>query len=84
MSILSKITGEDFTSIENRFEGKGYGEFKREVADVVCNLLEKIQARYSEYNNRELLDNILKEGASKARVVASETLARVTMSMGLN
>lgn len=84
MSILSKITGEDFTSIEKRYEGKGYGEFKREVADVVCNLLEKIQTRYGEYNNNNLLDSILKEGSIKARVVASETLSRVTKSMGLN
>ena len=51
MSILSKITGEDFESIEKRYQGKGYGEFKREVADVVANLLEKIQQRYNLFNN---------------------------------
>ena len=84
MSILSKITGESFISIEKRFEGKGYGDFKREVADVVCALLEKIQTRFKEYNNKEVLDNILKEGASKARVVASSTLSRVSKVLGLN
>lgn len=84
MSILSKITGESFDSIEKRFDGRGYGEFKREVADVVCDLLEKIQTRFNEYNNEEKLDKILNEGALKARVVASETLSRVTRALGLN
>ena len=54
MSILSKITNESFESIEKRFEGKGYGEFKKEVADVVCNLLEEIQARFNKYNDKKI------------------------------
>lgn len=84
MSMLSKIKNEDFASIEKRYDGKGYGEFKKEVADVVCSLLEGIQSKFNQYNNKEYLDKILKEGASKARVVASKTLARVTSAMGLN
>lgn len=84
MSILSKITGEDFSSIEKRYENKGYGEFKREVADVVCNLLEQIQTNFKKYNNEKLLDEILKEGAKKAQVVAKDTLNRATKALGLN
>lgn len=84
MSILSKITDESFESIEKRFEGKGYGEFKKEVSDAVCGLLKTIQDRFNEYNNKELLDKILKEGATKAQVVASQTLRRVLNSMGMN
>lgn len=84
MSILSKITGEEFISIEKRFEGKGYGEFKKEVANVVCNLLEKIQTDFKKYNNKQLLDEILLDGANKARVIANETLKRATKSLGLN
>ena len=84
MSILSKITGEDFISIEKRFENKGYGEFKKEVADVVCNLLKDIQERFNKYNDKALLDKILFKGANDARAVAKETLSKVTKSMGLN
>jgi tryptophanyl-tRNA synthetase len=84
MSILAKITGESFESIERRFENKGYGEFKKEVADVVCNLLDKIQKRFKEYNDRELLDNILNKGAIDASVVADGTLKRTTKALGLN
>ena len=84
MSIMSKITGEDFASIESRFEGKGYGDFKREVADVVCELLTTIQTRFAKYNNESVLDEILAKGAAKAEVTANETLNRATKALGLN
>ena len=83
MSILSKITGESFESIENRYVGLGYGVFKKEVAEVVGNLLSTIQTRYNKFNNRELLDKILSDGANKARVVASKTLNRTMKNLGL-
>ena len=84
MSILAKITGEDFTSIEKRYENKGYGEFKKEVADVVCALIEKIQIEFKKYNDKNLLDKILSDGANKAKIVANETLNRATRALGLN
>lgn len=84
MSILSKITDETFESIENRYVGKGYGEFKKEVAEVVGNLLADIQEKYKKYNNEEVLNEILKKGAENARVVASATLSRATKALGLN
>lgn len=84
MSILAKITGEDLGSIENRFEGKGYGEFKREVAEAVANLLTDIQTNFRQYDNKRLLDEILTNGAKKARPTARETLNRATKALGLN
>ena len=83
MSIMSKITNESFESIEKRFEGKGYGEFKREVAEVVTKLLSDIQEKYKKFNNDEILNDILKRGAEKAQVVASKTLKKVKYAMGL-
>lgn len=83
MSILSKITDESFESIERRYENKGYGEFKREVADVVANLLIKIQEKYYHFNNEIVLNEILKEGAEKAKIVAQQTLSRATTAIGL-
>ncbi len=84
MSILSKITNESFESIEKRYEGKGYGEFKKEVSEVVGNLLQDIQTKYAHFNNDEVLNEILTEGAKKAQKVASETLKRATKALGLN
>ena len=84
MSILCKITGEDFDSIEARFDGKGYGEFKREVAEVVAKLLKEIQEKYAYFNDEKVLDEILFEGAKKAEIHANETLKRATKALGLN
>ena len=84
ISILSKITGETFESIENRFSGRGYGEFKKEVAEVVANTLKQIQDRFKTFNDKKVLDQILFNGAKKARIVANQTLKKVTKSMGLN
>ena len=83
MSILSKITGEDFENIQRRFKGKGYGDFKKEVAENVANLLTKIQADFNKYNNKNLLDEILLNGAKQAKPTASETLKRATKALGL-
>ncbi len=84
ISIMSKITGESIESIEHRFCGKGYGEFKREVADVVGKLLRDIQERYDKFNDEGVLDEILKKGSKKAERIANDTLQRAKKSLGLN
>lgn len=83
ISILSATTGESIESIEKRFAGHGYGDFKREVADAVCDLIERIQTNYKKFKNPEVLNKILDDGAEKARVVASETLNRAKLALGL-
>ena len=83
MSILSKITNESFESIENRYKGKGYGEFKKEVCEVVSTLLTNIQERFHKFNNKALLDNILAKGAKRAQPTAQETLQRAKLALGL-
>ena len=70
-------------TIEKRFAGRGYGEFKTEVADVVCHLLEQIQTNYQHFKNPEILQGILQGGAYRARQVASETLERAKRALGL-
>ena len=83
MSILSKITGETFDSLEKRYEGKGYGEFKKDVAEVVCNLLLDIQTKFKYFSDEKVLNEILEKGAEIARKKASETLSKVTAVVGL-
>lgn len=83
MNILSAITGQDFKSIEERFANKGYGDFKKEVANEVVSLLKTIQENYKKYNDEDLLREIITNGANNARIVASETLKRTTKVLGL-
>ena len=77
-------TIESFESIERRYENKGYGEFKKEVAEVVANLLTEIQDKYHKFNDIEVLNEILRIGATKAQIVANKTLLRTTKALGLN
>lgn len=83
ISILAAITGDDIAAIERRFAGRGYGDFKRTVADAVCDLLADIQAKYQQFKNPAVLNAILANGAERARVVAGETLSRARVALGL-
>ena len=83
ISILSATTGESISDIEKRFAGHGYGDFKKEVANVVCDLIEQIQTKYKQFKNPDVLNAILSKGADKARTVASETLNRAKLALGL-
>jgi len=83
MTIMSSLTGKSFEQIEKEFEGKGYGDFKRAVADAVCAEMEPFKAKYEEIVKSGLVDEVLNEGAKRASVVASATLKRVQKAIGL-
>ena len=84
MQILSSLSNErSFEDIENEFDGKGYGDFKKAVADAVCNKLEEIQTRYHEIINSDLIETTLANGAKKASAIASEKLNKVQKAIGM-
>ena len=83
ISILAAITGAGIQDIETRFSGRGYGDFKKEVADTVCELLAGIQDKYRQFKNPDVLRAILADGAVRARAVAAETLGRTKVALGL-
>lgn len=83
MTIMSSLSGKSFDEIEKEFTGKGYGDFKRAVADVVCAEMEPYKARYEQVISSGLVDQVLEEGAKKASVVANNTLKRVQKVIGL-
>lgn len=84
MQILSSLSNDrPFEDIEKEFEGKGYGDFKRAVADAVVDTLEKIQARYHEILDSNILEEVLSEGAAKANVIADAKLEKVQKAIGM-
>jgi tryptophanyl-tRNA synthetase len=83
LSIYSAFTGETIGQIEQKFEGKNYGEFKQAVADVVIEGLRPLRERYHEILNSEELDQILDNGAQKAQMVANKMLKKMENAMGL-
>ena len=83
MTIMSSLTGKSFEEIEKEFEGKGYGDFKRAVADVVVGVLEPLQNRKKEIIESGLVDKVLEKGAKRANEIALTVLARVQKAVGL-
>ncbi len=84
LTIHSALSGQSIESIENDFEGKGYGDFKSAVAEVVVEYLRPIRAKALELLDDEShLLQILHQGSEKARVVADKTLNSTYEKLGV-
>jgi tryptophanyl-tRNA synthetase len=82
--IHSILSGTPVPQLESDFEGRGYGDLKREVADVVVAAVEPFQTRMAELlGDPAELDRIVARGAARAREVAHRTVSRVYDRMGL-
>ncbi len=84
LTIYHAFTGQNRREIEARFEGKGYGDLKKALAEVIIEALRPLQERYQELTkDTGYIDGILKEGADKARPLADKMLAEVKEKVGL-
>ncbi|MBP1047723.1 tryptophan--tRNA ligase [Enterococcus sp. BWM-S5] len=83
LSIFSSVTDRSIDELAEAYNGKGYGEFKSDLAEAVVALLEPIQERYKELLVSDELDEILDRGAEQARFVANKTLQRMKNAVGL-
>ena len=83
IDILSSLTGESAESIEARYEGAGYGQFKTDVGDSVVEAIEPIQKRFGELRSDPAeLQRLLARGAEKARKASEPTLEQMYDRMG--
>lgn len=83
LNIYKELSGEDMEKIVERYEGKGYGEFKEDVAEWIIKTLEPIQKRFHEIrNNKEYLEEICAKGAKEASYHAQKTLRKVKKKIG--
>ncbi|KZM55911.1 MAG: tryptophan--tRNA ligase [Bacillaceae bacterium] len=83
LSIYSILAGVSIAELETKYEGKGYGEFKADLAEVVINTLKPIQEKYYELIDSDELDDILDRGREEANKVASKMLKKMENAMGL-
>ena len=83
LSIYSVVTNRSIDSLVSDYQGKGYGEFKADIAEAVVDLLVPIQEKYYNLLTSDELDDILDQGAEKARTVANKTLQRMKNAVGL-
>ncbi|WP_435581990.1 tryptophan--tRNA ligase [Amycolatopsis thermoflava] len=83
LSIYSALTDRTIADLEAAYEGKGYGDLKKDLAEVLVEWVTPIQERVQSYlDDVAELDKVLARGAEKAREVSSRTLARVFDRVG--
>ena len=83
LNIYSVLSGMSIPELETRYEGKGYGDFKKDLVDVVVEALAPIKKNYEEIRHSEELIKILKDGAVRADAIAQKTMKRVKDNFGL-
>lgn len=84
LTIYQLFTGAERAEIEAMFEGKGYMDFKKELAEVIIQGLRPFQSRYQELTaDPTYIESLLKEGASRVAPIAEKTLSSVKEKVGL-
>jgi len=83
INIYSAVTGKTAEETVNEFSGKGYGDFKMAVGEVVAAELKPIRERYEDLRkNKDYLEQIYKSGAERANKLSNRTLNKVKRKVG--
>lgn len=83
LNIYSVLSGMSIPELEEKYEGKGYGDFKKDLVEVVVEALAPIKERYEQIRHSDELIEILKDGAVRANAIAQKTMKRVKENFGL-
>lgn len=81
LTIYSFLSGKSIKQLEKDYEGKGYGDFKKDLAETVKEFLTGYQQRYNSYTD-EQVKKILRDGAEKLKPIARQTLDQVKTKIG--
>ncbi|MBS43289.1 MAG: tryptophan--tRNA ligase [Nocardioides sp.] len=83
LGIYSALTGESVGALEEQYVGKGYGDLKKDLAEVVVSFVTPFRDRTLELlDDQDHLMDVLAQGAEQARSVASATLKDVYQRVG--
>ena len=83
LTIYSLFSGKAIAELEKEYEGKNYSVFKKDLAEVIIEGLSPIQKKYKELSaNPDYLKKVLRDGAEKAKNIASQTMAEVRSKIG--
>lgn len=83
LTIYSLLSGEEIKNLEKKYKDKGYGGFKKDLAQVVGKFLKTFQKKYYSFRDEDVRE-MLKEGAEKIRPIAKETIKNVKEKIGVN
>lgn len=83
IDIYSAFSGEEIETIVNKYKGKGYGDFKNDLIEVLLDFLLPFQERYNKIrNDKEFMEKIYRQGSEKASYAARKTLSKVYKKVG--
>ena len=82
LMIHSSLSNEPLDALVARFQGKGYGDLKKETGQIVFGFLSDLQSRYREIIASGKIDEILREGNEKASRIAERKLRKVKKKLG--
>lgn len=83
LTIYSVLSGTPIEALEQQYEGKGYGDFKKDLVEVTIDALAPIKSQYEEIRNSQYLIDTLNDGAERADAIAQKTMKRVRDRFGL-
>ncbi|WP_373280156.1 tryptophan--tRNA ligase [Piscicoccus intestinalis] len=84
LRIYSALSGEEIPALEARYAGRGYGDLKKDLAQVVGDVLTPFRTRALELlDDPAELDRILAQGADRIRPLAAATMQRVYDRVGV-
>jgi len=85
LTIYTLLSGKPTQEIEKEFKKKSYAEFKKSLADIVINYLEPFRRKQKELLSREVyVQEILRQGTTRAQSIAQVTMQEVRNKMGLS
>lgn len=85
LTILAACTGEDVLEVARRYDNRGHGDLKNDVADAVVHLLEKPRTEFERLRSeQDYLSQVAREGAERAMACSALTMQEVRKSVGLS
>lgn len=83
LTIMSAVTKRDIEALVSEYQGKGYGDFKKDVAEAVVEEIRPIREKYDALSgDKAYLEDICKKGAERASYIAQKTLDKVYKKIG--
>lgn len=83
LSIMAAVTGKKIEEIALEYSGKGYGDFKADIAEAVVEHIRPIREKYDELSkNKDYLEGIYRSGAERANKMAARTITKVKKKVG--
>lgn len=83
LTMYSVLSGESMESIVSKYEGKGYGDFKSDLGEVVVDALKPMQLKFDDLmKNKDYLEDVYNKGAERANQIAYKTLSKVYKKVG--